>query len=223
MSEMKLTLYSYWRSSSSWRVRLALEAKGLDYEYVALHLVRDGGHQHGAEHVARNPMRQVPTLSVARGGEVTHVSQSLAIMELLEELVPAPSIFPEDVMARARARQLAEIINAGTQPLQNLAVIQHLRTLEGVDARAWCRRWVQQGLEGYQRTLGDEAGRFSVGDTPTVADFCLVPQLYNARRFELDLAPFDRLLAIEAACNELDVFTRAHPDAQPDFDPNASK
>lgn len=223
---MNLTLYSYWRSSSSWRVRLALEVKGLRYAYEPVHLVQEGGHQHTEAHIERNPMRQVPTLRVEGDGEGDegpfYLSQSVAIMELLEELEPEPSIFPKEARARARARQLVEIINAGTQPLQNLAVLQHLRALDQ-DARAFGRHFIEAGLGGYQASLPAERGAFSVGEEPTVADFCLIPQLYNARRFELDLAPFEELLAIEQACQALEPFERAHPDAQPDFDPDASR
>ncbi len=216
-----LTLYSYWRSSSSWRVRLALEHKSLDYAYEAVHLVRDGGHQHFDDHTARNASHQVPTLAVGDGAERFHISQSVAIMEYLEEVHPTPSLLPDTPRERAITRQLVEIINSGTQPLQNLAVIQHLRDDLGVDARAFCRRFILKGLQAYEATCAPYAGKFSVGDTVTMADFCLIPQLYNARRFKLDLEPFDTLLAIEQACASLPAFEAAHPDAQPDFDPDA--
>ena len=212
------TLYNYWRSSSSWRVRLALEHKGLSYKYVPVHLVADGGKQHAEVFVEKNPMRQVPLLEIAGAGDdaPSFLAQSVAIMEYLEEAHPERSIFPEGAYLRARTRQLVEIINAGTQPLQNLAVIQHLRDELEQDAPTWCRRYIERGLGAYQASLAGVSGRFSVGDEPSAADFCLIPQLYNARRFKLDLEPFAKLLEIEAACAELDAFERAHPDAQPD-------
>lgn len=215
---VEYTLYNYWRSSSSWRVRLALEHKGLSYNYVPVHLVAEGGKQHAGDFIAKNPMRQVPLLEIAGGdgGESSFLAQSVAIMEYLEEAHPEHSIFPEDAYLRARARQLVEIINSGTQPLQNLAVIQHLRDELEQDAPAWCRRYIERGLAAYQTSLTGVSGTFSVGDAPGIADFCLIPQLYNARRFNLDLEPFAKLLEIEAACAELGAFERAHPDAQLD-------
>lgn len=222
---MKLSLCSYWRSSSSWRVRLGLAHKGLDYQYVPVHLVREGGEQHTAEHVARNPLHQIPTLIVEdeATGQTHYVSQSVAILELLEELYPDHALLPADPLARARVRQLVEIINSGTQPLQNLSVIQHLRDDLGVDAKAFCARFIALGLKGYAATLGEHAGRFSEGDGVTMADLFLVPQLYNARRFNVDLEQFPRLLEIERQCFELPMFHASHPDSQPDADPDAPK
>lgn len=220
----EFTLYSYWRSSSSWRVRLMLAAKGIEYETIPVHLVRDGGEQHMPDFTEYNPMRQLPYLLVKdseHGGVVHGAAQSIAIMELLEELVPEPSILPDDPFQRASIRQLTELVNSGIQPLQNLAVIQHLRDNLNVDARAFCRHWIDRGLLAYQESLPEEDSTFSVGNTPTIADFCLVPQLYNARRFKLDMERYPRLLAIEAAVEALDYAAAAHPDNQPDFDPDA--
>ena len=218
----EFTLYSYWRSSSSWRVRLMLAAKGITYETIPVHLERDGGEQHAPDFADVNPMRQIPFLQVTQDGGVVHgAAQSIAIMELLEELVPEPALFPADPFGRAKARQLAELVNSGIQPLQNLAVIQHLRDNLNVDARAFCRHWIDRGLHAYQDSLAEDDSKFSIGDTPTIADFCLVPQLYNARRFKLDMSHFPRLLEIEAAVEALDYAAAAHPDNQPDFDPDA--
>jgi maleylpyruvate isomerase len=211
-------LYSYWRSSSSWRVRAALALKGVDYDYEAIHLVADGGQQHAAGYANLNPMEQVPLLEVTfEGGEVARVGQSVAIMELLEELVPMPSILPQDPIERARCRQLAEIVNAGIQPMQNLAVIQHLRDELGADHVAWCQRYIARGLEAFERTLAAHTGSYCLpGPMPSMADVCLVPQLYNARRFKLDLSAHPRLLSIEAACLAHPAFGASHPDRQPD-------
>lgn len=218
-----MTLYSYWRSSSTWRVRIALAHKGLDYAYEAVHLIRDGGQQHLDAHNSRNPFHQIPTLAVrGEDGSARHISQSMAIMEYIEEAHPSsPSILPGDAFSRALIRQLSEIINSGTQPLQNLAVIQHLRDDLDVDARAFCQRFILKGLQAYEATCAQSAGTFSVGDEVSMADFCLIPQLYNARRFKLDLEPFKTLLAIEQACEALPAFKAAHPNAQPDFDASA--
>ena len=209
-------LYGYWRSSSSWRVRVALELKGLPYDNRPVHLIRDGGQQHVPAFGRKNAMNQIPVLEITDGPEVHHVSQSLAIMEFLEQRHPQVALLPGDALERAHVRQLSEIINAGTQPLQNLAVIQALRDELGQDHVAWCQRWIAKGLEAFEATLKAHDGSFCAGATPTMADACLIPQLYNARRFNLDLSQYPRLLRIEQACASLPAFERAHPDAQPD-------
>lgn len=214
-------LYGYWRSSCSWRVRIALHFKGLDgWRYEAIHLVEGGGQQHTEAHQGRNPMRQVPVLEVhgesVQGPGVFHLSQSMAILEFLEERYPEPRLLPADPIARARSRALAEVVNAGIQPLQNLAVIQKLRDELGLDAVAWCRDFIGRGLEAYEAQARQWGKGFSVGDQPTFADICLVPQLYNARRFGLPLQDYPTLLAIESHCQGLAPFQAAHPDEQPD-------
>ena len=220
---MKFTLYSYWRSSASWRVRTALNVKGVEYEYVAVHLVQNGGEQHSEAHARRNPMQQLPVLVIeGADGEEHTISQSLPIMELLDELLPSgPALLPRDLFLRARARQLAEIVNSGTQPLQNLGVITYVREHWGVDHKPFCQHWIAKGLAAYEASLEGVSGRFSVGDEVSVADICVVPQLYNARRFGVDVSAYPRLLAIEAACEELEAFQRSHPDQQPDADASA--
>jgi maleylpyruvate isomerase len=208
-------LYGYWRSSASWRVRIALEYKGLPYEYVGVHLVEGGGRQHGEEHRARNPMRQVPVLEVTSGGETHRLAQSMAIFEWLEETHPQPALLPRDPFARAKVRQLAEICNSGIQPLHNLAVLQQLKSV-GADEKAWALHFVTRGLIGLEALAATTAGDYCVGDAVSFADACLVPQLYAARRFSVDLEAFPTLLRIEAALAELPAFRRAHADAQPD-------
>lgn len=211
-----MKLYGYWRSSSSWRVRIGLAMKEVSYEYVAVHLVNDGGEQHGAEYRERNPMRQVPLLQWVEGGQLRELSQSLAILEFLEELYPEPTLLPGGALERGRARQLAEVINSGTQPLQNLAVIQKLRDELGQDARGWSAYWIRRGLEAYEAMVGREEGPYSVGEAVSLADLCLIPQLYNARRFDVELGDLTRCLAIEEACMKLRAFQVSHPDEQPD-------
>lgn len=213
MSAVKL--YGYWRSSSTWRVRIALAHKGIEHETVPVHLVRDGGEQHADWFHELNPADQVPVLQFADGQSTRRIGQSLAILAYLEEAYPSPSFLPADPYLRARARQLAELVNSGIQPLQNLAVIQKLKAME-LDAGAWCRDWIDRGLHSYEELLGESAGSYSVGDEPSWADALLIPQLYNARRFHLDLEPFPRIRAVEEACLALPAFRDTRPDAQPD-------
>jgi maleylpyruvate isomerase len=207
-------LHSYWRSSSAWRVRIALGLKGLPYELVPVHLVRDGGQQHGAAFREKNPMGQVPVLEV--DGIV--LTQSMAILEYLEETRPAPPLLPRDPAPRARVRQLAEIVNSGIQPLQNMHVQQVVRAA-GADPLPLVRRFIEEGLVALEALARTTAGAFLVGDAPTFADVLLVPQLYSARRNAVELAPYPTLLRAEAACAALPAFAAAHADAQPDREP----
>jgi maleylpyruvate isomerase len=217
---VKLRLHSYWRSSASYRVRIGLGLKGLAFEYVAVDILRGGadhkGGQHDAAYRARNPMGQVPTLEILEDdGHTLELVQSLPILEYLDERWPALRILPATREARAQARALAEIINAGIQPLQNLATTKQVVKLGG-DDRAWITGFMQHGLAAFDALAARSAGHFCVGDEPSIADICLVPQLYSARRFGIDPAQWPRLVAIEAACNELSAFPAAHPDVQPD-------
>ena len=208
---MELTLYSYWRSSSSWRVRIALALKGLPYRYEAVALLP--GDQFSEGHTARNPMAQIPVLEV----DGVPYTQSLAICDLLEHLRPEPALLPADPMARAKALALAEIVNAGIQPIQNLAVLKEVVRLVGPEAKLpWGKHWIELGLRAYERELERSAGAYSVGDQVSLADVFLVPQLYNARRFGCDLAGLPRTLEIEGRCLALPAFMAAHPDRQPD-------
>jgi maleylpyruvate isomerase len=211
-----LKLFNYWRSSSSWRVRIALAHKGLEYEYVPVHLVKEGGEQHADWFRAMNPAEQVPVLEFEDDfGNVRRLGQSLAILGWLEERYPAPPLLPTDRYQRARARQLAELVNSGIQPLQNLSVIQKLRALDQ-DAKTWCREAIARGLASYEAIVAETAGAFSVGDAPSWADACLVPQLYNARRFELDLAPYPTIAQVESNCLERPEFDATRPENMPD-------
>lgn len=214
-----MRLYNYWRSSASWRVRIGLAHKGLAYEYVPVHLVKDGGQQNAPGYREKNPMRTVPLLEWEEGGQTLRLSQSLAILEYLEEAHPAPPLYPQDALGRARARMLAEMINSGIQPLQNLAVLQRVKGELHGDEKAWAAHWIERGLAAFQASVAPLAGTFCLGDQLSVADVCLVPQLYGARRFGVDLAPFGLLTRIEAACNALPAFQAAHPDRQPDAQP----
>ncbi|MDI1449633.1 maleylacetoacetate isomerase [Polyangium sp. 6x1] len=211
-----MKLYGYWRSSCSYRARIALHLKGIPFENVPVHLVKDGGEQFKDDYRAKNPMAQVPTLIVEEAGVVHELGQSLAIIEWLEERYPEPRLLPADSFLRARTRQLAETINAGIQPFQNLSVLKLVKSELGGDEQAFARRFIEKGLAAFQALAEPVHGRFSVGDAPTVADACLVPQLYAARRFGVDLAPFPLLVRIEEQCASLPAFQAAHPDKQID-------
>ncbi len=214
-----MKLLGYWRSSASYRVRIALHHKGVPFEYVSVHLVKDGGEQFRDDYRAKNPMAQVPTLEVEEAGVVHRLGQSLPIIEWLEERYPDPPLLPADSFLRARSRQLAEIINSGIQPFQNLSVLRFVKAELGGDEQAFARRFIEKGLAAFQAVAEPAAGRFSVGDAPTVADACLVPQLYAARRFGVDLSPFPLLVRIEEQCASLAAFQAAHPDRQIDAVP----
>jgi maleylpyruvate isomerase len=211
-----MKLYGFWRSSCSWRVRIALAHKGLDYEYVPVNLARDGGEQYKEEYGAVNPSRQVPVLEIDVGGATLRLAQSLAIMEFLDERYPAPPLLPADRYLRARARQLAEIVNAGIQPFQNTSVTKFVKEELGGDERAFARRFIERGLAAFQAVAEETAGRYCVGDEVTLADACLVPQLHHARRFGVDLGTLPLLSRIEEACMALPAFQAAHADRQAD-------
>ena len=214
-----ITLHGYWRSSASWRVRIALAHKGLPYDNQPVHLVRDGGEQHSDDYRALSPLAQVPTLIIddadAPGGTL-QLTQSLAIIEYLDERFPDPPLLPASKAGRALARQHAEVINAGTQPLQNLYVLQRVKDALGCDSKAWAVHFITRGLTGLEALASRTAGDYLIGDAVSVADLCLIPQLYNARRFGIDLSAMPTLLRVEARCQALPAFIAAHPDQQPD-------
>lgn len=214
-----MRLYNYWRSSASWRVRYALAHKGVPYEYVAVPLIEGGGQQHGAEYRARNPMEQVPTLEWVEGGETLRLCQSLAIIEYVDGAFPGPRLLPERGYVRAKVRQLAEIVNAGIQPLQNLELLRYVRDELKGDTAAWARHFVGHGIRALEAEAAHTASTCLVGDEVTLADCCLVPQLYACRRFGIDLAGCPTLLRVEASLQALPAYAASHPDAQPDAQP----
>jgi maleylpyruvate isomerase len=216
-SATQLVLHNYFRSSSAYRVRIALGLKGLPYEYLSVHLNRDGGEQFQPAFSARNPQQLVPVLSDG----VLDIGQSLAIIEYLDEAWPAPPLLPATPGERARVRQLALAMACDIHPLNNLRVLKYLTGTMGLDEaakNAWISHWHGIGLTALEADLvrDEQRGRYCVGDAPTMADCCLVPQLFAARRFGMDLTPFQTLLAIDAACQELPAFQLAHPARQPD-------
>lgn len=210
-----MKLYNYFRSSASFRVRMALHLKGLAYDYVPVHLAR--GDQKKAEFAAIAPEQLVPVLELDDG---TRISQSMAIIEYLDETHPAPPLMPANALDRARVRGLAQAIACEIHPLNNLRVLKYLVRDLGVsdDAKnTWYRHWVRQGLEGFERQLASgPASTYCFGETPTLADCCLVPQIFNAHRFDCDLTGLPRTMAAFDACMALPAVQAAHPSACPD-------
>ncbi len=212
-----LTLYSYWRSSAAYRVRIGLNLKGLAYETRPVHLVRDGGEQHAEDYRALNPQELVPML--VDGGR--RITQSLAILEYLDEAFPKPALLPADLRGRARVRALAQLVACDIHPLNNLRVLQYLKRENGLEQPAidaWMRHWMQEGLAAMEAMLAGspETGHFCHGESPTLADCCLVPQLYNAHRFNVSLDAYPEIARIEANCLSLPAFDAARPENQPD-------
>jgi len=210
-------LYGYWRSSAAYRVRIALNLKGLEYEQAPVHLARDGGEQHRPEFLEISPQAQVPVLR--HGARL--IRQSLAIIEYLDELHPDPPLLPAVSRDRARVRALAMAVACDIHPLNNLRVVQYLERELGASPEqrtVWMQHWMALGLSGLEAQVADHpsTGEYCEGDTPTMADCCLVPQLYNARRYGLDLTPYPTLRRIEAACQALPAFQDAAPEQQPD-------
>ena len=210
-------LHNYFRSSSSYRVRIALNLKGLPYQYAAVHLNRGGGEQFQPGFKALNPQALVPVLSE----DGIDISQSLAILEYLEEKYPDPALLPETIADRAHVRQLALAIACEMHPLNNLRVLKFITGGLGLSEDAklgWIKHWNELGLSALEQELSrsGKRGKFCFGDTPTIADCCLVPQLFNARRFGIDLASYPTLMKIDGECGRLPEFERAHPSRQPD-------
>ncbi len=213
-----ISLYSYFRSSCAWRVRIALALKGLSFELFPVHLMRDGGEQHRPEFHKQNPLEQVPVLEVNLGSTLFRLTQSMAILEYLEELYPNPALLPEGAEQRARVRQLSEIINSGIQPIQNLRLQQELRA-HGVDPTPFVQGFIQRGLEALEHIARGSASRYMVGNQVTFADAFLVPQLGVARRMQVNVEAYPLLRRIERECEALEAFQAAHPEQQPDYEP----
>ncbi|MBE1159237.1 maleylacetoacetate isomerase [Dyella acidiphila] len=212
-----LILYSYWRSSAAFRVRIALNLKGLRYETRAVHLVRDGGEQHAPAYAALNPQELVPTL--VDGERV--LTQSMAILEYLDETHPQPPLLPGDAAGRARVRALSQVVGCDIHPIGNLRVLQQIGTQFAADdaqKSAWMRHWVAGGLQAFETMLSrsQDTGRYCHGDAPGMADACLIPQVYNARRWKVPLDDYPTILRIDAACAALPAFHAAMPEQQPD-------
>ncbi|MES2786392.1 MAG: maleylacetoacetate isomerase [Pseudomonadota bacterium] len=210
-----MKLHNYFRSSASFRVRIALEVKGLSYDYIPVHLVK--GEHRKPEYAALSPSRLVPTLETDEG---EHLGQSMAIIEYLDEVHPEPALLPADAIGRARVRALAQLIACEIHPLNNLRVLKYLVNELKVDDAAkttWYRHWVRDGLEAFERELAQlPASTYCYGNTPTLADCCLVPQIFNGRRFDVDFTGLDRTMASFDACMKHPAFQRAQPSGCPD-------
>jgi maleylacetoacetate isomerase len=213
----RLKLYGYWRSSAAYRVRIALNLKGLEYDQVPVHLIRDGGDQHRPEYAATNPQRLIPVLQHGQ----RMIRQSLAIIEYLDELWPDPPLLPGTPRDRARARALALLVACDIHPLNNLRVLQYLEREYNAplsEREAWIRHWIEDGFAAFEALLVEDLsrGEFCEGESPGIADCCLIPQVYNARRFGVNLDPYPNIRRIEAACLALPAFDAARPELQPD-------
>jgi maleylacetoacetate isomerase/maleylpyruvate isomerase len=208
-------LYTYFRSSAAFRVRIALGLKAVGYEPVFVHLPK--GQQREAKYTEVNPQALLPTLELDDG---TRLTQSLAIIEWLDEKHPAPPLLPKDSLSRARVRSLSYLIASEIHPLNNLRVLQHLKRALGQSQEQidqWYRHWIADGLAKLEAELGrGGTGKFCHGDSPTMADCCLVPQIFNAKRYQSDLAPYPKTMRVFDNCMKLEAFDRAQPSKQPD-------
>ncbi len=213
-----LKLHGYWRSSAAYRVRIALTLKGLDYEQVTHDLRKD--EQSSAGYKALNPQGLVPAID-----DGDHVfGQSPAILEWLEETYPTPGLLPADIAGRAHVRAMMAIIACDIHPLNNLRVLKSLKhdlKAEQSQIDAWVARWITAGFDALEEMIARHGKGFAFGHQPTFADCCLIPQVYNAQRFNIDLAPYPLIRAVNMACDDLPAFARAHPQHQPDADPPA--
>lgn len=211
-------LYSYYRSSASYRVRCALQWKGLSYETIPIHLIKGGGEQRRDDYLRINPMGHVPALD--HDGFL--VAESVAIVDYLDRVRPERPLFPESARERARVLQICEILNSGIQPLQNLKVTQTLEAdfgLPKTEVERWVRTWIQHGFTALERVLAESAGTHCLGGEVTAADCFLVPQCFAARRFQVKVENYPTIARVEAAAITLPEFQRAHPEKQPDYSP----
>ena len=212
-----LTLHNYFRSSAAYRVRIAMNLKGLDYDYVPVHLTRDGGMQFKEPYKSLNPQQLVPLLD----DDGFQISQSLAIIEYLDEKFPNTRLLPDSPEGRARVRQIALAISCDIHPLQNLRVLKYLTGTLGASEESktqWIHHWLSEGLAALEADLSraPTRGRFCFGDTPSMADCTLVPQMFSAARFNVDTVPYPTLRAIYAACEAIPAVAAAHPSRQMD-------
>lgn len=206
---MTIRLHDFWRSSAAYRVRIALNLKGLDYESVQTNLP-NGAHK-APDYLAKNPQGLVPMLEI----DGLHLTQSLAIMDYLDAHTPEPAFVPHDPAARSRVLAIAQVVAADIHPINNLRILKYMKDVLGQDQAAidtWYRHWIAEGFAALE-AMADPAQPFLCGDAPGLADICLVPQMYNARRFATPLDAYPKLVRIDAACAALPAFAAAHPDA----------
>ncbi len=218
MNNDSIKLYSYFRSSAAYRVRIALNLKKIDYDTIPISLTKHGGENWSPQYLNINPQGLVPAL-LCNG---VHMTQSMAIIEYLEEKYPSPSLLPSDISERALSRAMAYLITNDIHPLNNLRVLSYLKndlSCKPNDVDSWYCHWIAEGFFAIEKLLQKRTSqtRYCYGDQPTYADLCLIPQLYNAKRFNCDLAQYPTLRSIEKICNELSAFKNAAPENQIDF------
>lgn len=209
-----MKLYTYFRSSAAYRVRIALNLKGLPYEMASIHLTKDGGKQRTPEFATINPHKRVPALQLSSGEVLT---QSLAIIEYLDEIHPEPALLPADALERAHVRAIAQMVACDIHPLNNLLPLQYLKRVlkhEQADIDAWYHHWVIEGFTAIEAMIAPAP--YACGAHVTLADLCLIPQVYNARRLKVPLDKFPKIVAVDAACQKLPAFDKARPEKQPD-------
>lgn len=210
-TSVKPLLFSYWRSSCSWRVRLALNLKEIPYDIKPINLIKSGGEQHSTEYRDVNPMELVPALHI----DGHTLIESLAIMHYLEETRPERPLLPQDAYQRAKVRELCEIIASGIQPLQNIGLLSYV----GERKKEWGQHWIHRGFRALEKILSTSSGKYCVGDEISMADCCLIPQACNARRFGIDLRQYPNILRIDSELENHPAFRAAHPTKQPDYPP----
>ncbi|KAM8737142.1 maleylacetoacetate isomerase isoform 2-T2 [Acanthopagrus schlegelii] len=207
-NQTKPVLHGYFRSSCSWRVRIAFALKGVEYDQAPVNLIRDGGQQLTQEYKALNPMQQVPAVEI----DGITLSQSLAVIQYIDETRPGPRLLPADPKKRAQVRMISDLIASGIQPLQNLYVIQKV----GAEKMPWSQHFIDRGFQALEPILKQTAGKYCVGDEISMADICLVPQVYNAERFKVDVGQYPTIKRLNQALLEIEAFKVSHPSRQPD-------
>ncbi|XP_029316692.1 maleylacetoacetate isomerase isoform X2 [Cottoperca gobio] len=207
-TQTKPILHGYFRSSCSWRVRIAFALKGIEYDQVPVHLIKDGGQQLTEQYKTLNPMQQVPAVEI----DGITLSQSLAVIQYIDETRPGPRLLPEDPKKRAQVRMISDVIASGIQPLQNLYVIQKI----GAEKVQWAHHFIDRGFQALEPILKQTAGKYCVGDEISMADICLVPQVYNAERFKVDLGQYPTIKRLNQVLLQIEAFKVSDPSCQPD-------
>lgn len=212
----KPVLHGYFRSSCSWRVRIAFGLKGIEYDQAPVNLIKDGGQQYTQQYKTLNPMQQVPAVEI----DGITLCQSLAVIQYIDETRPGPPrLLPENPQKRAQVRMISDLIASGIQPLQNLYVMQKI----GAEKVQWAQHFINRGFQALEPILEQTAGKYCVGDEISMADICLVPQVYNAERFKVDIEPYPTIKRLNETLLEIDAFRTSHPSCQPDTPDDLSK